>query len=464
MVNAPGMPEVSSGESSAVTARDGRPVVLKHIPAWRVLRIGLGTARVLPRYWLLLARDRFGRRPPEQAAWDRAHGAAAEEIHHLALVLEGALIKAAQIGGARADILPRPFIDRLSRFHDDVPPRPFATLAPVVEAALGAPLDSIFSSIDPRALGAASLAQVHRARLRDGADVVIKIQYPEARRTIPGDLRMLRRVAGLVHQMQRSLDLRSLVNEITRFIEMELDFRREAESTERLGAMLAQRSDVRVPRIYPQYTRDRLIVMEYIEGIQVTQADALRAAGHSLSDIARRIGDLYGAMLFEYGFFHGDPHPGNILVLPDGRIGLLDFGLCKELPASFSRQVAQMMVAALIGDSDAALAAASALGFDIESLRAEHLRALMLTVIGDGDAETDLASVLGSVRIRRIPDDFGLVLRTMLLLNGLSHRLARGRRLIQGELLKHLAAGARKPPLQPGCPTGTRPAEATTAT
>jgi ubiquinone biosynthesis protein len=244
--------------------------------------------------------------------------------------------------------------------------------------------------------------------------------------------------------MQTSLDLQSIANEISRFVEMELDFRREAQSTQRLAKILSGRADVRIPRIYEQYTRDRVIVMEYLEGIQVTRIPALRAAGHKLSDVGRRVGEIYGAMLFEYGFFHGDPHPGNLLVLPDGRIGLLDFGLCKELPDNFARLVAQMMVAALIGDSDAALEAASALSFDIEEIRPEHLRSLILAIMGDSDDGDDLASVLGATRIRHIPSDFALVLRTMLLLNGLSHRLAPGRRLVQGELIKHLAAGARR--------------------
>jgi ubiquinone biosynthesis protein len=417
--------------------------MLKHVRAYRVLRIGLALARVLPRYWILMARELFLGRPASQPAWNRAHDVAAEQIRRLALSLEGGLIKAAQIGGARADVLPRPFIDKLSQFHDDVPPRRFETLTPVIEAELAAPIGEIFLSVDPQPLGAASLAQVHRARLRDGSEVVIKIQYPEARRIIPLDLKMVRRVAGLIQRMQTSLDLRSLANEVTRFIEMELDFRREAQSTQRLGEILAARPDVRVPRIYERYTCDRVIVMEYLEGIQVTRTQALRAAGHKLSDVGRRVGELYGAMLFEYGFFHGDPHPGNLLVLPDGRIGLLDFGLCKELPANFASLVAQMMVAALIGDSTAALDAAAALSFDIEEIRPDHLRSLMLSIMGDSDGGDDLARVLGATRIRRIPSDFALVLRTMLLLNGLSHRLAPGRRLIQGELLKHLAAGAQ---------------------
>ena len=415
--------------------------MIRRLLAYRVLRIGLALARVLPRYWILIARDAWLGRPAPQRAWDRSHEAAAEQIRSLALALEGGLVKAAQIGGARADLLPKPFIDKLSRFHDDVPPRPFAALAPVVEAELGAPIAEIFASVDARPLGAASLAQVHRARLSDGSDVVIKIQYPEARRVIPLDLGMVRRVAALVQHMQSSLDVRTIADEITRFVEMELDFRREAASTRRLAEILASRADVRVPRIRDEYTRDRVLVMEYLDGIQVTRVAALRAAGHNPSRVARRIGDLYGAMLFEHGFFHGDPHPGNLLVLADGRIGLLDFGLCKELPADFARLVAQMMVGALIGDSGPALEAAAALGFDIGEIRPEHLRSLMLNIMGDS-ADEDLASVLGATRIRRIPDDFGLVLRTMLLLNGLSHRLAPGRRLIQAELIKHLAAGA----------------------
>jgi ubiquinone biosynthesis protein len=243
--------------------------------------------------------------------------------------------------------------------------------------------------------------------------------------------------------MQSSIDIRSLATEVTRFIEMELDFRREAQSTMRLARVLAGLDLVRVPRIHDRFTRDRVIVMEYLDGIQITRAEALRAAGHKLSEIARQVGALYGAMIFEYGFFHGDPHPGNLLVLPDGRIGLLDFGLCKELPPDFARLVAQMMVSALIGDNAAALDAAAALSFDIEEVRPDHLRKMVLMITGDSDGDVDLLSMLGSTRIRRIPDDFALVLRTMVLLNGLSHRLAPGRRLVQAELLKHLAAGAR---------------------
>lgn len=418
---------------------------MKRFRIYRVLRIARAVLSALPRYWLLIVRDRFSPGSTTRQQWGAAHETAAEHLRQLALDLEGGLIKVAQIGGSRADLLPKPFITKLSQFHDAVPARPFEDLRTMVEEELGAPIGEVFASIDPEPLGAASLAQVHRARLTTGEDVVVKIQYPEARRIIPLDLLMARRVAGLVQHMQSSLDLVSLAGEVTHFVEMELDFRREAASTMRIREMLADRDDVRVPRVYDAFTRDRVLVLEYIDGIQVTRTEALREAGHSLSAVARRVGGLYGSMLFEYGFFHGDPHPGNLLVLPGGRIGLLDFGLCKELPRGFSRLVAQMMVSALIGDGPAALEAARELGFGIEDLRPEHLRSLMLRVVGDSDEDDDLVEVLGETKIDEIPDDFALVLRTMVLLNGLSHRLAPGRRLIQAELLQHLAEGARAP-------------------
>lgn len=414
---------------------------MKRLRIYRLLRSLLAILRIMPRYALLVARG-TRRNPPDEASWERVHAAAAAELKQLALSLGGAFTKAAQIGGARADILPQVFIDELSQFHDAVPPRPFESLRPIVERDLGCKLAEAFESVDPEPLAAASLAQVHRARLRGGEEVVIKIQYPEIRRLIPLDLSMLRLAARMATMIQRRIDLRSILDEVTRFIELELDFRREVESIERLGEVLHNWPDVRVPRAHPKYCGDNVIVLEYLEGIQITHVEQLVAAGHKLPEVARKIGALYGAMIFELGFFHGDPHPGNLLVLPDGRIGLLDFGLCKELPKGFARRVAQMMISAMVGDSEGALEAAGELGFDTSALRPDHLRSLMLAMIGDSDTDEGLLEILDESRIRKIPADFALVIRTLILLNGLSHRLAPKRRLIQAELVQHLAAGA----------------------
>jgi ubiquinone biosynthesis protein len=412
--------------------------MLKRFRAYRAWRVVVALARVLPRYLVLVRR---GDAAP-QADWDVVHERAADEIRKIALALEGGFTKVAQIGGARADILPQQFIDKLSQFHDALPPRPFESLRPLVEHDLGRALTDIFASVEPEALAAASLAQVHRATLHDGSEVVIKIQYPEIRKLMPLDLVMLRRVAAIAQRLQSRIDIRSMVYEVTRFIQGELDFEQEVRSTKRLREVLATIDIVRVPKVYDEHCGDRVIVLEYLDGIQVTRIAQWEAAGFKRADIARALGEIYGSMIFELGFFHGDPHPGNLLVLRDGRIGLLDFGLCKDLPKGFARDVAQMMVSAMIGDSEASLAAAERLGFDLGAISGAHLRTLMLAMIGDTDSDEGFLDIMSQARIRRIPEDFALVVRTLILLNGLSHRLAPKRRLIQAEMLKHLAAGA----------------------
>jgi ubiquinone biosynthesis protein len=418
--------------------------MLIHFRLVRGARVALALIRVFPRYFWLITKDRLGRgdtssRPAE---WDRANAVAAREIRRVALSLSGAFTKAAQIAGARADVLPQAFIDELSQFHDAVPPRPFETMIPIVERELGRSHSELFASFDREAIAAASLAQVHRATLRDGTPVAVKIQYPEIRHIIPLDLEMLRRVANIVQRLQNLLDVRALASEVTRHIALELDFGREVASTKRLGRILANRKDVVVPRVHDELCSTNVIVLEFLDGIQVTHTAKLKDAGHSLPAIARRIGGLYGEMIFELGFFHGDPHPGNLLVLQDGRIGLLDFGLCKELPDGFAALVARMMISSMIGDSKDALEAAGDLGFDTTSMRSEHLRSLMLMTIGDSDSDEGLLDILGESNVGTIPEDFALVVRTLILLNGLSERLVPGRRLLQAELIQHLATGA----------------------
>lgn len=415
--------------------------MIRNYRLFRALRVLLALGRIFPRYLFLIWAEHLGF-SNSQSRWDRVHLSAAQEIRRLANSLAGGFVKAAQIAGARADVLPAPFIDELSEFHDDVMPRPFLTLKKQVEGDLGQSIEDVFCSFEMDPIGAASLAQVHRAQLHNGAWVAVKIQYPEIRTVMPLDLSSIRGVAKIIHVIQRRVDVRSLVVEVTRFIEMELDFFLEVRSTQRLGKILSKDKNCQVPHVYEEFCGDRLIVLEFLDGIQITHSQKWRAAGHTVADIARRVGDLYGAMIFEYGFFHGDPHPGNLLVMPDGRIGLLDFGLCKELPKGFARNVAEMFISAMIGDADASLEAAQALGFDATAIRADHLRSLVLMMIGDSDNDQRLIELLGESHVRKVPEDFALVLRTLVLLNGLSHQIAPGRRLVQAELIQHLAIGA----------------------
>lgn len=405
---------------------------MKRRAFYRVLVVALAVAIVLPRYWLLLFRERWPFARPSAAAWDRVHRRAASVLHWLGVHLAGMFVKVCQIVGARADVFPRPFIETLGRFHDRAPARPFAHL--------GIEVPSAIESVQPEPIAAASLAQVHRAQLSDGAPVVIKIQYPEIARLARVDLASLRRVARVTARMQNRLDLASIAEEVAKFVALELDFVREAESTERVRAAFGESSEVRVPVVYREHCSQRVLVLEHLDGVRVTDFAALERAGHDRIQVAERIARIYATMIFEHGFFHGDPHPGNLLVLPDGKIGLLDFGLAKELPPGFAAGVLRMLLAFATGDADAMTRHARDLGFDLGETRPEALVALVQKLLGDSIGGESMVELLERTSVKKVPDHFGLIVRTLIILNGLSHSLVPGERVIQREMMRALSS------------------------
>jgi len=410
---------------------------LAGVPAYRVAMIGRAVALALGRYQWLDVGERLGRRSSNED-WQAAHDRTAAALHDLGIRLGGFFVKLCQVAGARADVLPEPFVRRLGRFHDRVPPQPFAVMGPALERELGRPLREVFRSFDEQPLAAASLAQVHRAVLRDGEEVAVKIQYPDIARLARIDLASLRRAMRVAALLQPNFDLRSIVEEVAHLVSLELDFELEASATERVRLAFAGDAGVRVPRVHHQYSTPRLLVLEYLHGLRIADVDGLRAAGHDPRAIAAEVGRLYGTMIFHHGFFQGDPHPGNLLVLPGGVIGLLDFGLAKELPPGFGPTAADMLASALAGDGQRALAAARELGFDIRGDRPEVVLSLLATLMGGELDEGGLRDLLGQSPVKGIPSHFGLIARVMLLLNGLSHRLAPGERVIQAALLQAL--------------------------
>jgi ubiquinone biosynthesis protein len=401
---------------------------MRRFRLYRMARVALVIAVVAIRYWWL------GKRHAPPAKWERAHAKTGRAIYRLATGLGGAFVKLGQVLGARADFLPPALIAPLRGLHDRVPARPFAKLRRHVERELGRPLGEVFASVDEQPLAAASLAQVHRARLAGGGDVVIKIQYPEARRLFPVDFGSLRRAVRVVRRLAK-LDLRPLANELAEFVLLELDFAREARSTERVRANLAGDPGIVVPRVHAELSTDKLLVLDFLAGTPLSAVDKLAV---DRRDVARRLAQVYARMIFEHGFFHGDPHPGNILVLPDGRLGLLDFGLAKELPAGFAANVAAMMSAAMTGDTSGAIAAARAVGFVVADDRGPALIALIRALLGD---YRDAGQLVRSLRPGEleVPSHFTLIGRVMVILNGVSHTLVPGERIIAGAVLAALA-------------------------
>jgi ubiquinone biosynthesis protein len=334
--------------------------------------------------------------------------------------------------------LPPSLIEPLRGLHDRVPPRPFASLRAHVERELKRPIAEVFATVDEQPIAAASLAQVHRAKLKSGEDVVIKVQYPEARRLFPIDMGSLRRAVRAVRWLAR-IDLRPLADELAAQVCLELEFDREARSTARVRESFAGRSGIRVPRVYADLSSDKLLVLEFVEGRPLTNIPALADAGVDLRKVAQSVADLYATMIFEHGFFHGDPHPGNLLVAPDGTtIVLLDFGLAKELPPGFADGAATMIVKGMSGDIAGAIAAARSIGFETTG-DPEAFRDLLRAFMGDNDRVRNALDALRSASLKGIPSDFAIIGRAMILLHGLSHRLAPGERLIASALTKQLA-------------------------
>jgi ubiquinone biosynthesis protein len=239
-------------------------------------------------------------------------------------------IKFGQIVSTRPDLVPIEFINELSKLQDKVPQFPFQKVREIIEEELGLLPEELFKSIDESPLASASIGQVHRARLSDDREAVIKVQRPDIKKTIEVDLEIMLYLATLLERNVMEFSIYrpiTIVEEFARTLEKEIDYTIEAGNMERFSRQFADNPDVYIPKVYRESTTARVITMEYIDGIKVSDTDKLEAAGLDTEVITSRGADLTLKQVFHNGFFHADPHPGNIFVLPDNVICLIDFGM-----------------------------------------------------------------------------------------------------------------------------------------
>jgi ubiquinone biosynthesis protein len=256
-------------------------------------------------------------------------------------------VKFGQLLSTRPDVVPADVIAELRALQDDVRPVPFPDVRAVVEEELGLELERLFVSFDEQPIASASIGQVHCATLPNGDRVAVKVQRPNAAAQIEADLGLLYQAAKVIKERVRALDFvdaRELVDEFARQLRQELDYTREGRNAETLRRNFADEADVRVPRVYWTYTRERVLALEFLDGVQVADVGDDWPLERR-REVAYRMTDAWMTMIFRHGFFHGDPHPANVLVLDGGdAIGLVDFGAVGRLTDDDMAKLTRMFI------------------------------------------------------------------------------------------------------------------------
>lgn len=256
-------------------------------------------------------------------------------------------LKMGQILSTRPDILPVEFMQELSKLQDEVPPFPYSEVKATIQKELNKSVGQKFSSFDEQPLAAASIGQVHKAKMPDGKNVVVKIQRPGIQRTIKVDLEIMMHLAGLMELHLEGWDIQRptrIVEEFARTLEKELDYTLEAAHMERFARQFEDEPAVYVPQVYREATTSRVLTMEHISGIKASDIDRLEKEGLDRSEIARQGLILIMKQIFVHGFFHADPHPGNIFVLPDNVICYIDFGMMGRLDLETRERFADLIM------------------------------------------------------------------------------------------------------------------------
>jgi ubiquinone biosynthesis protein len=347
-----------------------------------------------------------------------------------------AFVKFGQIMATRSDILPEELLAELRKLQDHVKPVPFEEIRPRIEACCPA-TGTWFRSIDETPVASASIAQVHRAVLLDGTPVALKIQRPGIGELIETDLLILLKMAERVEQVfpeARIYNPTGMVRDFTFQIRRELDFLAEARTAERMRKNFTGVPKIHIPKIYPEYSSSRLLVMEYAEGIRIDDLQGIRAHGLDPQEIGARGFRAYLRMIFEDGFFHGDPHPGNLLVAMDGTIVILDFGIAGTLRPEKRQLFISFLSALLNGDTELMITSLEGLGVGIPSENRERLQDDLFILMQDLDLGStisrfsfapfvnELADVMRRYRIT-VPASLMLLLKVLVMILDIGVRL-----------------------------------------
>ncbi|KAH8959178.1 hypothetical protein BDL97_06G066500 [Sphagnum fallax] len=411
----------------------------------RTIQFWTRTVQIYASYKTLQLRVKFVKHEAEQERmWEDQHEWAADRLYSLCTDLGGFFLKSAQLL-AKPDLSPMPWVRKLVVLCDGAPETPYKMVQKVIEQEFGKPMDSIFERFDCKPLGSASVAQVHRARVRGATkDVAVKVQHPGAHELMMTDIRNQKMFAAFLQRFDVQFDILSILDELEHQVELEFDFVKEAVSMDQISKSLQSanqgKSPIAVPRSIPGLVTKKVLVMDFIEGVPILKlGDEMAKRGidpnGAMAKIAKRnilrdLSSAYGQMILRDGFFQADPHPGNVHIMKDGRVALLDYGQVKELSEDLRLGFARLVVALASNNVSEIVSCFKNLGIETVQMGgndSDSFRTLAVTMF-DTKLPPGVAvanpfgedTVLNDVSVKNFPKDLFFILRTIHILRGLS--------------------------------------------
>lgn len=346
-------------------------------------------------------------------------------------------IKLGQMLSTRADLVGAEMVAELSALQSNVPPDPTETAVATIEAALGGPIDALFVRFDPVPLAAASIAQVHTAMLQTGEEVVVKVRRAGIAEKVTTDLEIVQALAELLERHSPSLKRYqpvAIVHQFRRTLLRELDFTYEKRNLEEFARHFSEEPTVCIPRVYPPLCALQVITMERLIGIPGTDIEGLQSSGEDLEEFAKRGANMYLEMIFRDGFYHADPHPGNLVLLPSSIVGVIDCGMVGRIDDELREEVETLLLAIVQNDSALVTEQVLSLGAVPADCPRKRLHAdlddFMADFIGHPLSDINVGNALSSLIeiIRRyhitLPPSLAMLLKTIIVLEGTSRRFS----------------------------------------
>jgi ubiquinone biosynthesis protein len=368
--------------------------------------------------------------------WQSRHLTRPQHVRMAIEELGPTFIKLGQILSTRGDLLPEAYLDELTKLQDCAPPVAEEAIRETLLHELGRPIEAAFATFEMQPLASASIGQVHAATLSDGTEVVVKLRRPGVVAQVQEDLQILLDLAAKADRHSaaaKHYDLLTIAQEFAQTLREELDYLHEAQNVERFAANFADDARVHIPRVYWQTTTAQMLTLERIRGTKISDVSALQAAGLECDEIAHHATRVLLTMILEYGFFHADPHPGNLFIEQDGRLALIDFGMTGDLDAPNRELLLRLLLAITRQDAGRLADVMLEIGrtrahVDRNGLRRDMQRMLARYFgqpIGDLKLATMLTELLAILRWHhlRLPPNLALLVKTLGMAEGLGVRL-----------------------------------------